>query len=54
MDWLSQNWIWLLFFAGFIAMHLFGHGGHGGHGGGHKDADDGVPGAPRSSPRHRH
>ena len=30
MEWLSQNWVWVLFFAGFIAMHLFGHGGHGG------------------------
>ena len=38
MDWLSQNWIWVLIFAAFIGMHLFGHGGcgggHGGHGGG--------------------
>lgn len=36
MDWLSQNWIWVLIFAAFIGMHLFGHGGHGGGcGGGH-------------------
>ena len=34
MDWLSQNWIWVLFFIAFIGMHMFGHGGHGG-GGGH-------------------
>ena len=34
MDWLTQNWIWVVFFALFIGMHLFGHGGHGGHGGG--------------------
>ena len=33
MDWLAQNWIWLLFGVAFVAMHLFGHGGHGGHGG---------------------
>ena len=33
MEWLSQNWVWVLFFAGMIAMHMFGHGGHGGHGG---------------------
>ena len=33
MAWLSQNWVWVLFFAGFIAMHMFGHGSHGGHGG---------------------
>ena len=34
MEWFSQNWVWVLFAAGMIAMHLFGHGGHGGHGGG--------------------
>ena len=33
MDWLSQNWTWLLFIGAMVAMHLFGHGGHGGHGG---------------------
>ena len=33
MEWLSQNWVWVLFAAGMIAMHLFGHGSHGGHGG---------------------
>ena len=33
MDWLAQNWIWVLFSIAFVAMHLFGHGGHGGHGG---------------------
>ena len=32
MDWLAQNWVWVLVFAAFIGMHLFGHGGHGGHG----------------------
>ncbi len=34
MEWFSQNWVWVLFGVGFIAMHMFGHGGHGGHGGG--------------------
>lgn len=34
MDWLAQNWIWVVFFILFIGMHLFGHGGHGGCGGG--------------------
>jgi hypothetical protein len=29
MEWISQNWVWVLFFVAFIAMHLFGHGGHG-------------------------
>ena len=46
MEWFSQNWVWVLFFVGMIAMHMFGHGGHGGHGGhrghgggsGHDDA----------------
>lgn len=27
MDWLAQNWIWVVLFALFIGMHLFGHGG---------------------------
>ncbi len=35
MEWFSQNWVWMPFFVGMIAMHMFGHGGHGGHGGGH-------------------
>lgn len=33
MDWLSQNWVWVLIGAAFVAMHLFGHGGHGRQGG---------------------
>ena len=33
MDWFSQNWVWVLFAIGMVAMHMFGHGGHGGHGG---------------------
>ena len=33
MQWISQNWVWILFFVAFVAMHMFGHGGHGGHGG---------------------
>ena len=33
MEWFSQNWVWVLFFIGMIAMHMFGNGGHGGHGG---------------------
>lgn len=42
MEWFSQNWVWVLFFAGMIAMHMFGHGAHGGHGGhgGKPTADD--------------
>lgn len=33
MEWLAQNWVWVVIFVLFIGMHLFGHGGHGGHGG---------------------
>ncbi len=33
MEWLAQNWVWVVVFAVFIGMHLFGHGGHGGHSG---------------------
>ena len=32
MEWLSENWVFLLVVIGMVAMHLFGHGGHGGHG----------------------
>ncbi len=37
MEWLSENWVFLLIVVGMVAMHLFGHGGHGGHGGGRRD-----------------
>lgn len=39
MEWLSENWFWVLIVVVFIAMHLFGHGGHGGHGG-HEEHED--------------
>ena len=42
MQWISENWVWVLFFVAFIGMHLFGHGGHGGHGGG-TDRTDSAP-----------
>ncbi len=38
MEWFSQNWVWVLFAVGMIAMHMFGHGGHGKHGG-HRGGD---------------
>lgn len=46
MQWLGNNWIWVVFAVGMIAMHMFGHSGHGGHGGhggrsGHGGHDDG-------------
>jgi hypothetical protein len=31
MDWLRENWFWLLVTALFLLAHM-GHGGHGGHG----------------------
>ena len=45
MEWVRENWFFILFFIFFIGMHLFGggcmggHGGHRGHAGGeeHKD-----------------
>ncbi len=39
MEWISQNWVWVLFAVGMIAMHMFGHGGHGGHGGNQSNPD---------------
>jgi len=32
MEWLAQNWYWVLIGIAFVALHMFGHGGHGGHG----------------------
>jgi hypothetical protein len=61
MAWFSQNWVWVLFFVGMIAMHLFGHGGHGRHGGrrgGHDDPEpaskDGVQRTSDQGPGHQH
>ena len=58
MEWFAQNWIWVLFFVGFIAMHMFGHGSHGGHGGRHDDAKpagkDQTQRAPEQGSGHQH
>ncbi len=61
MEWFSQNWVWVLFAAGMIAMHMFGHGGHGGHGGHRgKQGDptratkDGVQRTSERAPGHHH
>ena len=43
MEWISQNWVWVLLVVGMIAMHLFGHGGHGGHGGHDHGKSDAKP-----------
>ena len=32
MEWVIDNWFWVLIFGGFIFMHLFGHKHHGSHG----------------------
>ena len=39
MEWLSNNWFWVIIFILFIAMHLFGHG-HGSHGGHDRGSHD--------------
>ena len=40
IEFLSANWLWLVFIGFFVAMHAGGHGcgmhGHGGHGGHHE------------------
>lgn len=58
MEWLSQNWFWVVIGVLFVAMHLFGHGGHGGHGGGcgggpSDDKDDKESGADQAG-GHKH
>lgn len=35
MEWIRENWVFILFFAIFVGMHLFGYGMHGGGCGGH-------------------
>ncbi|MBI5180495.1 MAG: DUF2933 domain-containing protein [Nitrospirae bacterium] len=37
MEWITANWVFILFFIIFIATHLFGHGMHGGCGGTKKE-----------------
>ncbi|GIW53595.1 MAG: hypothetical protein KatS3mg081_2950 [Gemmatimonadales bacterium] len=32
MDWLRENWFWLLFVVFFVWTHMRGHGCHGAHG----------------------
>ena len=59
MEWISQNWVWVLFAVGMIAMHLFGHGGHGEHGGNDDRQNDTNPerkdgGQGASAPRSGH
>ncbi len=47
MEWLTENWIWVLVGLAFFALHLLGHGRHGGHG--KSDKQD----KPGKQPEHR-
>lgn len=52
MEWLAENWLWVIFGILFAGMHMFGHGGHGGHSG-HDDSDKpsvNDPGQDKASP----
>ena len=49
MEWLTENWFWVLIGILFVAMHMFGHGGHGGHGGG-GHGGHGAPDKPDAGP----
>jgi hypothetical protein len=45
MEWINENWLWLLLGGGMVAMHLFGHRGHaGGCCGGMASKSDGAQG----------
>ena len=48
MEWLADNWFWILVFLFFIRMHMGGHGCHGGHGGHRHNHDD------AKQPKHSH
>ena len=52
MEWLAQNWVWLLFAIAMIGMHMFGHGGHGGHG--DTPRDDRNPASKEKHSGHQH
>ena len=53
MEWFSQNWVWVLFFIGMVAMHM-GHGGHGGHKDPRAESKDGVQRTLEKEPDHTH
>jgi len=43
MEWIRENWVFIIFFIIFIAMHLFGGGcmpGHGRHRGHEKKEEE--------------
>lgn len=43
MEWIADNWFFILLLLAFVALHVFGHGHHGRHGGhrGHGGRDRG-------------
>lgn len=47
MEWLRENWFWIVVVVLFIWMHTRMHGGHGGHGhggcGAHGERSDSTP-----------
>lgn len=45
MEWLSENWLWLVAIGGMLWMHLGMHRGHGGSHGGHDHGPDRPPAA---------
>lgn len=47
MEWLTENWIWVLVGLAFFALHFLGHGRHGGHG------KRGKQDKPGKQPEHR-
>ncbi len=51
MEWIAQNWVWILVGLAFVGLHLFGHGGHGGHGGGGGAQDKDAGAAEKPAPR---
>ena len=40
MEWIIENWPWILIAIAFLAIHLFGRGCHGSHGGAKKSRRD--------------
>ena len=43
MDWIGNNWIWIAFLVGTVAMNLFGHRGHSDRSGHGNDPDRDKP-----------
>lgn len=61
MNWLRENWFWVIVFVFWFWMHTkmhAGHGGHGGHGGhakprGPRPSDD-LPAQKKENPHAQH